>query len=44
MIKHNYAEFIMLYMEKDENNHWRRKKDMWTKDDKDDWTPNKPKR
>jgi RHS repeat-associated protein len=42
-IDFNYNLFLQTYMEKDKNGNWQRKSDMWTQDDKGNWSPKKPK-
>jgi len=43
IIDSNYNLFLKKYMHKDDKGTWKRNENMWTKDSKDNWTPNKPK-
>ena len=39
----NYGLFLNKYMQEGTDGNWTRKEDMWSKDKKGNWTPNKPK-
>lgn len=39
MVEYNYQEFLKLYMEKNNEGKWQRKKDMWTQDERGNWKP-----